>query len=406
MTRPFLPYGCQSISEADITAVGEALKGSLITRGSHVEAFEKAIADYCGAQFAVAFNSGTTALCAACHAAETTPNDYLITSPNTFAATAIAGMERGATPLFVDIDRSTGNLNLQQAAENLSRSLSRGRYIFMPVHFSGIPVDMEQFDHLNCDPDAMIIEDAAHALGSTYSNGQRVGCCAWSHMTMFSFHPTKTITTSEGGMVTTNDEDLYYRLKRYRNNGIEKELKRLENAEEIPYEGYYEILEMTGNFHFTEIQAALGLSQLQRVDEFIDKRRQLIGTYRQLFKDVPHLRMFSDEWDSQTAFHLCVVQIDFAACGTTRGSFMAQLKEQGIGTQLHYIPLYRHPFISRKSGDLSPYFPEMEAYYAQALSIPLFTDMHVEDAEYVAETIKKALHKDQSRKHHIRSRRR
>lgn len=389
MARPFLPYAKQSINEADIAATATALKGDWITRGPTVEAFERAVADYCHAKYAIAFNSGTTALYAACHAVDVSPHDRLITTPNTFVATAAAGMHKGARAIFVDIDRTTGNLNIDRVIDNLE-PLTRGRHIILPVHFSGIPVDMQKLDSLICDPDAIVIEDAAHAIGSTYTDGKKVGCCAGSHMTMFSFHPAKTITTGEGGLITTNDEVLYNRLKRYRNNGIEKQLPL------IPFDGYYEVMEMTGNFNFTEQQAALGLSQLQRIEKFIAKRRELMAHYRHLLRDDQHIKLFTDAYDAHTAFHICVAQIDFAAYNTTRGAVIEQLKERGIGTQVHYIPLYRQPFIQQKSGDISEYFPEMEAYYAQALTLPLYYDLEPNDVEYVVTTLKDVL---QQQKH-------
>lgn len=413
-TNPFLPYARQSIDSADIAAASQALEGPIITRGPKVEAFEDAIAKYCGAKYGVAFNTGTTALIAACHAAEVGPYDRMITTPNTFVASVTAGMRRGCTPIFVDIDRKTGNLNVEQAGINLEQKFSRGRHIILPVHFAGIAVDMCKLDSMIQNPDTVVIEDAAHALGSTYPDGQKVGCCAWSHMTIFSFHPAKTITTAEGGMVMTNDEELAHRLKRFRNNGIEREPGRLE-VETPPFDGYYEVKEMTGNYNFTEFQAALGLSQLNRIDQFIAKRQELMALYRQLLQNVPHVQLFTSEYDSRTAFHLCVVQIDFAAYNTTRGHVVSQLKERNIGTQVHYIPVYHHPFFNKPLGDISSYFPEMETYYAQALTLPLYYDLTKEDVERVVSNLQEVLqsapvlrqeHKQTRPKHHLRHRKR
>jgi UDP-4-amino-4,6-dideoxy-L-N-acetyl-beta-L-altrosamine transaminase len=391
MTRPFIPYAKQSIDETDLEAVTTALKGTWITRGPQVEAFEEAVAKYCNAKYAVAFNNATSGLIAACRAAQVTAHDRLITTPNSFVASTIAGMHHGAIPIFVDIDRNTGNMNLKQVIDLLKQPLTRGKYIVLPVHFSGIPVDMQLLDDENCDPDAIIIEDAAHALGSTYADGQKVGSCAYSQMTVFSFHPAKTITTGEGGMVTTNDEELYLRLKLFRNNGMEKNPERFEIASELPYEGYYEVLEMAGNYNFTDFQAALGISQLRRIDQMVAKRRELVSTYRDLLRDVPHLKMFTDAMDEHVAFHLFVVQIDFEAYGISRSQLMSSLKERGIGTQFHYIPIYRHPFLERHSGDISEYFPNMEGYYSQAVTLPLYYDLSVEDVEFVTSTLKEIL---------------
>jgi UDP-4-amino-4,6-dideoxy-N-acetyl-beta-L-altrosamine transaminase len=375
ITEDFIPYGRQSIDSSDVLAVSEAMAGKIITRGVHVEAFEDNIAKYCGAEFGVAFNSATSALMAACHVAELGAHDRVITTPNTFVASVGAAIHCGATPVFVDIDRSTGNCNLEQIEHNINHPLSRGKNVFIPVHFSGIAVDMAETYALIRNPDTIVIEDAAHALGSTYPDGKRVGCCAWSHMTVFSFHPVKTITSGEGGMVTTNDPDLYHRLKRYRNNGIERDPKHMEDN---PGPWFYEVQEITGNYNFTEIQAALGLSQLKRLNKFVEKRRKLMGIYREAFKDSPYIRMLSSDFDKDTAYHLCVVQINFDAYGKEKKEVMDQLQDRGIGSQVHYIPVYRHPVFTKKMGDVASYFPQMEAYYQQALTLPLFYDLKEE----------------------------
>jgi UDP-4-amino-4,6-dideoxy-L-N-acetyl-beta-L-altrosamine transaminase len=388
MSAPFLPYAKQSIQDLDIQAVTDALKGEIITRGPHVEAFEQAIAHYCGASYAVAFNSGTSALMGAYFAAKVSAADRLISTPNTFVASVGAAIHFGAYPHFVDIDRQTGNLNLNCLQEKLDFRSTRGRLIICPIHFSGIPVDMQELDNIIRHRDAVIIEDAAHALGSSYSNGQKVGSCSWSHMTMFSFHPAKTITTGEGGMILTNDPELYHRLRLYRNNGIEQEKPYLEKD---PAPGYYEVQVITSNFHFTDFQAALGLSQFQRLDQVVAKRRHLVQLYRKKLQNIPFLKLFIDIFDEQTAFHLFVIQIDFKAYETTREKVMLGLREKGIGTQVHYIPIYHHPFFQRKKGDISLEFPEMEAYYEQALSLPLYEDLTEQDIDRVCAELKSIL---------------
>lgn len=397
--RSFIPYARQSISASDIDAVVYALQSPMITRGANVEAFEQAIAQYCGAQFAVALNSGSTALIAACHAAQTTVNDCVISTPNTFVASVNAATRYGAKPVLIDIDRSTGNLDLNRLEEVLkSDKRSRGKNVIIPVHFAGLPVDMQRLESLIRSPDTVVIEDAAHALGSKYADGQMVGCCAWSDMTIFSFHPVKTITTGEGGMVLTNNPDLYHRLKRFRNNGIERNPDLFEAEVEERFEGYYEVKEATNNYNFTEFQAALGLSQLERIDQFIQKRRQLIAKYRELLKGVSNLQMLTDTMDDRTAFHLCVVQIDFAAYNTTRSQLVQDLGECGVGTQVHYIPVYRHPFFKERYGDIRECFVETEKYYSQALSLPLYYELEMSDVEFVVETLKKSLAESAKRK--------
>lgn len=376
------PYAKQSINDADIAAVTTSLQSDFLTRGPQVEAFEEAVAEYCGARYAVALNSGSSALEAACYAAQLTPFDRLVTTPNSFIATVACAMHGGVDPLFVDIDRKTGNLDLNQVAHNVHYESSRGRNIYVPVHFAGIPVDIERLNNMIADPDAVIIEDAAHAIGSCYADGTKVGSCNSSQMTIFSFHPAKTMTTGEGGMVLTNEEEYRDRLRLFRNNGMQRDPQQ-----HAPW--YYEVAKVSGNYHMTEMQAALGLSQLARLDTFVEKRRQLWQRYRELLTGAPNIRLFEPEDPNRVAFHLMVVQIDFAACNMTRVQLMEQLKAEGIGTQVHYIPLYRHPVLA--GADISGYFPEMEAYYAQALSLPLYYDMNVEDVDHIVSVLRSAL---------------
>lgn len=385
----FLPYAHQSIDADDIANIVESLKKDLITRGPLVEAFEKAIADYCGARYAVAFNSATSALSAACGVIDAGPFDRVLTTPNTFVATVGTAMARQAVPVFIDIDRNTGNMDLDQLTLNLKHPFSRGKMIIMPVHFAGIAMDMQALDSQISNPDTFVIEDAAHAIGSYYPSGQKVGSCEFSDMTVFSFHPAKTMTTGEGGMVTTNDERLFHRLKRFRNNGIERDPAFLRDEAAGPW--YYEVHELTCNYNFTEFQAALGISQLKRLDQFVEKRRHLMKTYRQLLSGMEHVKLFTDVYDDNTAFHLCVVQIDFDRFKTNRTEVMQKLYRKGIGTQYHYIPIYRFPFFKDQSGDISPYFPEMEKYFSQALSLPLYADLNVEDVERVVKELKEIL---------------
>lgn len=374
----FIPYGRHSINSADTEACLKALQSDIISRGPLVDEFEKTVAQYCGARYGVAFNSGTSALQAAYFAADVSKFDRLFTSPNTFVATVIGGINHGAIPTFIDIDRTTGNIDLNQLEYNLNQPSSRGRDIIVPVHFAGIPVNMEQVSSLISNSETIVIEDAAHALGSYYNNGEKVGSCFWSDMTVFSFHPNKNITTGEGGMVMTNDEDFYDRLRLFRNNGIERTISN-------PW--FYEVQEITGNYNFTEFQAALGLSQLQRLESMVAKRRALTARYRKNLRDKPYSILLDATYDKQTAYHLFVVQINFQKFGINRQFVMEQLLNSGIGTQVHYIPLYRHPFISRKTGDISEYFPQMESYYSQTLSLPLHYEMEESDVDMITEKL-------------------
>jgi dTDP-4-amino-4,6-dideoxygalactose transaminase len=383
MALSFLPYAKQSIQEEDIQAATKALKEEWITRGPLVQQFEQAVADYCQVPYAVAFNSGTAALMAAYFAAGLTPADRVISTPNTFIATVGAAVQMGIRPIFIDMDRSNGGMDLIQLEPYLKFQPTRGRPFVVPVHFAGLAIDMAKLNHSICHPDAMVIEDAAHALGSIYPSGQKVGSCVFSHMTIFSFHPAKTLTTGEGGMVTTRNSELYHRLKLFRNNGIEFSAPYLTQPTAL---GYYEVHAITGNFNFTSFQAALGLSQLKRLDDFIVKRRQLVQRYRKHLAQVPYITLFTDEQDADTAFHLFVVQVDFEAYKTTRERVMKVLNEKGIGSQIHYIPLYYHPVLRCHVEEQKLKHPNMEIYYQQALSLPLYFDLTEADVDRVCET--------------------
>jgi dTDP-4-amino-4,6-dideoxygalactose transaminase len=386
--QKFLPYAQQHISEEDIEAVSRALRQKMITRGPLVDEFENAMAEYCGATYAVAFNSGTAALMAAYAVTDVGPFDRLLSTPNTFVSTIGSAVQRSAVPVFIDIDASTGNIDIEQLQHNLDNGRSRGKTVITPVHFAGIPVDVHTIDDMVIDPSTIIIEDAAHAIGSAYDDGTKVGCCKHSQVTIFSFHPAKTMTTTEGGMAMTNDPEIYRRLCRYRNNSIERDQKYLKGTA-APW--YYEVVDATGNYNFTEVQAALGLSQLSRLDTFIKKRQALVAAYATRLTSMNHVKLLRGLDSPGVAPHLCTVLIDFAALKKDRTKVMNALKEKRIGTQLHYIPVYRHPFFTASMGDISPYFPQMETYYAQALSLPLYFDLEEEDVERVVQSLKEVL---------------
>ncbi len=390
MEQNFLPYAKQSIENEDILQVSQALQIDTITRGPPVQFFEEAVARYCGARYAVAFQTGTSALMAAYFAASFSIHDRVFAPPNTFIASVGIPTEMKIQPTWVDIDTSTGNLDLEKLKKHLEFQSTRGRPFIIPVHFSGIPVNMKALDQLIRHSDTVIIEDAAHAIGSNYPSGEKVGSCAYSQMTIFSFHPAKTITTGEGGMVTTNDEQLYHRLQLYRDNGIERHQAYLKN-EEAP--GYYEVHAITGNYNFTSFQAALGLSQLNRLEKFVEKRRSLVKKYQQLLKNIPYIQYFNEiPEDQQIGYHLFVIQIDFEAYRTTRTNVMKALLSRGIGTQVHYIPLYRHPIYNNEKGkDWNEEYPNAERYYARALSLPLYYDLTHGDVERVCQSLTEVL---------------
>lgn len=385
-TRSFIPYAKPSIDQEDIDSVTQALKSERITRGPLVEEFEQAIASYCDVPFVVAFNSGTAALHAAYFAAGLSQEDRVITSPNSFIATIGAPLQKEIYPTFVDIDSSSGGLNLDYVKEATTISRTRGKPILVPVHFSGIAHDMRKMEKQVSHPDTVVIEDAAHAIGSCYPSGEKVGCCAYSHMTIFSFHPAKTLTTGEGGAVTTYSQELAQRLKLFRDNGIRRiPYKPLED-----YKGCYDVEAITGNFNVTSFQAALGLSQLKKIDIFIEKRRKLVAHYRQRLENVPAITFFSQRNEDHTAFHLFVVQIDFSACHTTRSKVMQQLHEKGIGTEVHYIPLYCHSALKEKRAHL-PHCPQMEAYFQKTLTLPLYADLSINEVDFICDQLLKIL---------------
>lgn len=372
----FLPYGRQNIDNSDVEAVARALSQDLITRGRCVESFEKALAEYCGAQYAVVFSSGSAAMQAACFAANIGPHDRVFTTANTYVATIGPAIQRGAKSVFLDIAPQSGNLSLEALEEQLVYQPTRGKTVIIPVHFAGVAVDMEVLETLVTDPNSVIIEDACHAIGSSYPReGGKVGNCRFSDMTLFSFHPVKTITTGEGGAILCNRQDLQERLIRFRNNGIVK----TENME--PWE--YQVVDLTTNCHMSEMHAALGISQLQRLDLFAEKRRRIVAWYRQcLSEDV----LFESRADEASCYHLMVAKLDFSKL--SRGECMQALKDKGIGTQLHYIPLYRHPALPASSAED---FPETERYFASALSLPLFPDMEEEDVQRVVHELTRVL---------------
>lgn len=380
----FIPYAKQSIDDLDIEEIKSAISSDFITRGPKVIEFESVFAEYCSVKYAVAFNSGTSALKAACFAADVNSFDRIITTPNTFIATLSAGLNYGADYTLADIDSQTGNIDLSQVREILQYPISRGRYIVFPVHFSGIPVDIAKLESFIKQPDALIIEDAAHALGSRYENGMKVGSCFLSDMTVFSFHPAKTITTGEGGMVTSNNHTFYRRLLRYRNNGIEKNSSPMNESSE-PW--YYEVHNATGNYNFTEFQAALGISQMKKLEKFIQTRKNLIKRYRKNLSEIPNISMSPENFDQKTAYHLCSVQIDFDACHTKRTDVINALKKKGIASQVHYIPLYKHPLLKKKNKNMEKYFPNAEAFYTKELSLPLYADLSEKQVDYICESL-------------------
>jgi perosamine synthetase len=378
MVKRFIPYGRQEISEEDIQAVAEVLRSDWLTQGPAVERFERAVADYCQVRFAVAVANGTAALHLAALAAGFGAGDEVITSPITFVATANCIVYAGARPVFADIDSQTYCIDPEQIRRRLTPA-TRG---VIPVHFAGQPCDMSAISNIAREHELVVIEDAAHAIGASYEVAGRrfkVGCCAHSDMTTFSFHPVKHITTGEGGAITTNDPALYEKLCLLRTHGITKDPQRLTRSEG-PW--YYEQQALGFNYRITDIQCALGLSQLRRLDEFVARRRKIIAAYDAAFRADDELIIPCQRQGAFSSWHLymlCLRSLD-------RRSVFERLRERGLGMNVHYIPVHQQPYFQEHYGYACGDLPLSEKYYTGALTMPLYPAMTDEDVAYVIDT--------------------
>ena len=381
----YIPYGRQSITEDDIRAVVEVLRSDRITQGPAIEYFEKTVADYCGAKFAVAVNSATSALHIACLAAELGPGDILWTSPNTFVASANCGLYCEAEVDFVDIDPRSYNMSVSELERKLKRREKDGKTpkVIVPVHFAGQSCEMATIAELAGQYGCTVIEDASHAIGGRYLE-KPVGCCEYSDMTVFSFHPVKIVTTGEGGVVLTNKEDLYEKLIRLRSHGITRSPELMEGESHGPW--YYQQIELGFNYRMTDIQAALGTSQMNRLDDFVARRNFLADRYKQLLKDLPVTLPWQHP-DSYSAYHLFVIRLRLNEINKTHRQVFEELRTANIGVNLHYIPVHTQPYYKRlgfKQGD----FPEAEKYYNEAVSLPLYYGLTEEDQDRVVTVLK------------------
>jgi perosamine synthetase len=387
--QPFLGYGRQSISAQDIDAVIAVLRGDYLTQGPVVDRFEAALAEYVGARFAVAVSSGTAALHIACLAAGLREGSRAITQAITFVATANAPIACGATVGVADIDPVTLGLDFRAFRSALAQNPDAS--VVLPVHIGGLAADPAAIAAASAG--RVVIEDACHALGGREPDGVTVGSCRHSTMACFSFHPVKSITTGEGGAVTTNDPELARRLRMLRNHGLERDSTRLAERDQgfdhgEPNPWYYEQQVLGFNYRITDLQAALGISQLARIDEFMARRRELAHYYDDAFAGLPMLRPLQASADARarSAHHLYIVDIDYAALGRSRRAVMTELRQRGIGTQVHYIPLYRQPF-HRGLGRLQD-FPGAERYYDGCLSLPLYAGLTDADAARVVSAVR------------------
>ena len=366
-----IQYGRQSIDEDDIQAVVDVLRGDFLTTGPSVTAFEKAVCDYTGAKYAVAIANGTAALHAACFAAGIGEGDEVITTPITFAASANCILYCGGTPVFADIKPDTYNID----PEDIKRKITDKTKAIIAVHFTGQPCEMDEIHAIAKEYGLVVIEDAAHALGADYK-GVKIG--GLSDMTTFSFHPVKHITTGEGGMITTNDEKLYERLMLFRSHGITRNGKLMTKNEGG---WYYEQLDLGYNYRITDIQCALGVSQMKKLDKFVGRRRELVRRYNEAFRDMDGVICPAQEDGCNNSWHLYVVQVP------NRKEVYDKLREAGIFANVHYIPVYRHPYYQENGyGDVC--CPNAEELYAHMISLPLYPDLTEEEQDYVIEKIK------------------
>lgn len=381
----FIPYGRQDISQADIDAVVEVLRSDWITQGPAIERFEQLVADYCGAKYAVAVSSATAALHIACLAAGLGSGDILWTSPNTFVASANCGLYCGADVDFVDIDPHTYNLSMEVLEQKLAHAELEGKLpkVVVPVHFAGQSCEIERILALSRKYGFTILEDASHAIGARYQDNP-VGSCLFSDMAVFSFHPVKIITTGEGGMVVTNREDLYEKLIRLRTHGITRNPELMQGESHGLW--YYQQLELGFNYRMTDIQAALGASQMQRLDEFVSRRRHLAARYNQLLSDFPLVLPWQHP-DTESSWHLYVIRLKLDEIGKTHRQVFEELRQARIGVNLHYIPVHTQPYYQNlgfKWGD----FPQAEEYYQEAISLPIYYGLSDENQERVIAVIR------------------
>jgi len=378
-------YGQQDINQADIDAVVEVLRSDFLTQGPMVPAFEKNIANYCDAEHAVAMNSATSALHIACLALGVGHSDVVWTTPITFVASANCALYCGAEVDFVDIDPLTYNISVDCLREKLVQAEKNGNLpkVVIPVHFSGQSCDMADIYALSQQYGFKIIEDASHAIGGRYKD-EPIGSCRYSDITVFSFHPVKIITTGEGGMALTNKAELAKKMALLRSHGITRDVEDMTHEPDGPW--YYQQIDLGFNYRMTDIQAALGLSQVQRLNDFVSKRHAIAKRYNKLLADLPVVTPWQHD-DSYSGMHLYVIRLRLDKLIVSHCEVFEALRAEGIGVNLHYIPVYRQPYYE-KLGFKNGYCPNAEEYYAEAISLPIYPDLTEVQLNHVAESLK------------------
>lgn len=368
-----IPYGRQTIEDDDIQAVVDVLKSDYLTTGPKVAEFEQIVADYVGAKYAVAISNGTSALHAACFAAGIGPGDEVITTPLTFAASANCVLYCGGTPVFADVDARTYNID----PEDIKRKITDKTRAIIAVHLAGQPCDMDEIHSIAREHNLVVIEDGAHALGSVYK-GKKIG--SLSDMTTFSFHPVKPITTGEGGMIVTDNESLYKKLLLFRSHGITRD-DSLMNRNDGPW--FYQQLDLGYNYRITDIQCALGCSQMKKLDRFLKRRKEIVARYNEAFAGCNNIVTPYQLPETESGWHLYIVQIK----KHDRKKVFETLRECGIGVNVHYIPVYMHPYY-QEHGYENVHCRNAEEVYSHIISLPLYPGLSIEQQEYVIRTLK------------------
>jgi len=377
-----IPYGYQSIDHQEINEVIKVLKSDWLSQGPQIQKFEKAIARYCGAKYAVAVSSGTAALHLACKVAGLKLGNEAITTPMTFLATANAILMNGAKPVFVDIQPDTVNID----PNRIQPLIKRKTKVILPVHFAGLPAEMDRIQKIAKKHRLTVIEDACHALGSEFK-GHRIGSCRFSDMTCFSFHPVKHITTGEGGCITTNSKKFYEALLALRNHGVYKPEKLKQK-----HGGWFnEMRDLGFNYRMSDIQAALGIAQLKKLPLFLERRRRIASRYREAFKNLRGIGLTHPGKNANHSYHLFVIRVKEREIGKSRREVFDALSQKGLGLQVHYIPVPKQPFY-RKMGYRWQVYREAAAYYEEALSLPIFPKMTDDDIRYVIQNVKDIFH--------------